>query len=384
MSIINKEELKKYKEAGWELVAPGQGIWPVPNGLAAVENIDLANYPGAQFVQLAHEGNCSHFILYPVDAVEFAQQWIDELLDETFYKLRLGIDCYEVRFDEHSPHASLIVRPFAAKLDFIAQVIETHGGTISFDKKRQNGLFEVNYETKCTSQNRQEHLDEIASFEEIVTKSFEASSFVNGFGFAVIAKDIIDCKTMWRTGRPQGRVDFELEHVEPVFNKLCVGSRDNTAIQRLAELNAITSHRAQIIFGYEAVVTLLRDKIEQHRGDAFRLSPSNKKEFKQELGKWIQQWADTNKVELSEERLASLELSPHTILNDGHLSTTKYCVLAAFSDCLEDEDADREYLELLYDARNAYAHNRRDNLTVEQLTSVLRVLRKLLTTIASM
>lgn len=384
MPIVNKEQLKKYKEAGWELVAPGQGIWPVPDGLAAVANIDLAEYPGAQFVQLAYEGRCSPFILYPVDAVEFAKEWIDELLDYTFFKLHLSIDCYEVRFDEHNLHASTLVRPFAANLDFIAQIIEEIGGTTSFDQNRQDGLIEVNYQTKCTSLNRQEHTDEIASFEELVIKLLEASSFVNGFGFAIVARDIIDCKSMWTYGITRRRLDFERVHVEPVFNKLRDETKGYTAIQRLAEFNAITSHRAQIIFGYEAVVALLQDSIEQHKEDAFRLTPSDKKKFKRELRSWIRQWAESNEVNLSIERLDSLELSPHSILNDGYMSTNKDIVLAAFSDCLKDNDLDREHLELLYNARNAYAHNRRDEYTVEQLTSILGVLRKLLTTIASM
>lgn len=383
MPIVNKEQLKKLKEAGWQLVAPAQGIWPVPDALASVEGINITDYPQAQFIQLAHEGKCSPFILYTVDAVTLAQEWIDELLDKAFYKLRLGIDCYKVRVDEHSRHSSQLVKPFAAKYDFMAQVIDKLGGTIQFDEKYRDGVFVIDYETKCTSTSREEHLHEIASFEEIIIKFFEASSFVNGFGFAIVARDIIDCKTMWRTGMVQCRADFEREKVEPIFNQLKDKAKGYDAIHRLAEFNAITSHRAQIVFGYEALVTLLRDEINQHRGNGFRLSKANTKSFKLDLRTWIRQWADGNKIELSEEQLESLELSPHTILNDGYAPTNKDCILAAFSDCLTDDDEfGREHLELLYEARNAYAHNRRDNYTVEQTASLLGVLRKLLSNIA--
>lgn len=382
MPIVNKEELKKFKKAGWQVVVPAQGIWPVPDGLASVAGIDITDYPDAQFIQLAHEGKSSPFILDSPEAVAFAQEWIDELLDETFYKLRLGVDCYEVRVGGHTRHSSQLVKPFAAKYDFFAQVIENLGGSIQFDEKRRNGIFEVNYETKCTSKNREEHLQEITSFEEIVINFFEAASFVNGFGFAIVARDIIDCKTMWRTGIVQSRADFERESVEPIFNKLQHKTKGYEAIHRLAEFNTITSHRAQIVFGYEAVVSLLQDEINKHRGDLCRLSKSDKKSFKQDLRTWIQQWADSREVEVSEERLYSLELSSHKILNEGYVPTNKDCVLAAFSDCLIDDEFNHEHLELLYEARNAYAHNRRDCYTVEQTASALAVLRKLLTNIA--
>jgi hypothetical protein len=130
-----------------------------------------------------------------------------------------------VAFDDHSGHSSILVRPFGAKLDYAAEVINQSGGTITFDLSNNSAPIKIEYKTKSQSHDPNQHLAEIETFATLVSRLFEAASFITGYGFTLVGKDIIDPRTMWQTGRTQGSIHFdkhkvgnELDHVASSSN----------------------------------------------------------------------------------------------------------------------------------------------------------------------
>jgi hypothetical protein len=379
MPIVNKEQLQHLKDVGWKVAGPQQGLNSVPEGLAETAKIDLSEYPDAHFFQLVFDVQCQVFIVLTPDAIEFARHWIEENINLGDYKLLLQYDCYIVAFDDHSGHSSILVRPFGAKLDYAAEVINQSGGTITFDLSNNSAPIKIEYKTKSQSHDPNQHLAEIETFATLVSRLFEAASFITGYGFTLVGKDIIDPRTMWQTGRTQGSIHFDKHKVGSALDELTKESSKSGVIKVMAEMNSITSHRAQIVYGYEAIISLLSDEIKKQRGATFSLGKVHSKTFKTDLAVWIKDWLINNRIEYDDEHIECLELNQTQLLNGGAQPGNKECTLNVLASYLDKKDHDS--LGILYKMRNAFAHNRRDVFTPDELSSSLELLRKLLTRI---
>jgi hypothetical protein len=385
MPIVNLKQLHKLKQQGYKVIAPQQGLNLVPDGLASVAKLDLNQNPDAHFFQLAVDGSSQIFIVLTNEAIEFARDWIEENIDRSNYKLLLEYNCYEVCFNDHNNHASILGSPPHARLDFASKFIEELGGKITFDASQNTAPIKIEYETKCKSKAQHDQLAEIMSFESKVKQLLTAVSYVSEFGFALVGRDIIEPTTMWIARDVTRPLKFEEGRTELVFKLMEQDCLDSQAVEIIAKMNSLTSHRTQIVYGYESIIKMLKDDIKKRRAGSLKLSESKKKIFKSELSDWLKSWMLNNEICHDLKYLELLDLNPTEILNNGAAPTNKECVLNTLAAKLDAADPDQEHLELVYQMRIAFSHNRNDEeFSSKQIKSALSAIRKILKNIADL
>jgi predicted hydrolase (HD superfamily) len=375
MPICDKRQLLDLKAQGTTIVAPQQGLNNVPDGLANAANIDVNQYPNAQFFQLLIVGKSSIIIIIESDAIDFAKQWIEESLDRNDYRVLLEYSVYEVVFEDILNHSSMLKHPFAAKLDYASKIINQLGGTIKFSASDRQSQVQVEYKTNITGDVRNEHLDNIEDFSSTVEHLFQATSFVTGFGFSLVTKHISEPETMWRAGRPERRVDFDECSIQPVFNNLSKCNLQSLMVETMAKMNSITSHRAQLVYGYESIISALNSQIQREMIAAFNLDKKRKKTFKSELKEWIKTWLDNNKVEYNQARLELIQQPSSELLNRS-LVSKKLAIHRVLKKYLGEREDLTQRLDLLHSMRINYSHDKDEEFTASDCSSSLDLLRE--------
>ena len=321
------------------------------------------------WIQVVEDSNCKVLLFKGVEELTFVEDWVENYIERTYYGIKLT---YRVHY---------LTDTFEIKRPIIHQFVKFLDDKLEAEVKltdENSAEFQIEYLTKCESEDRNLNLKEIDDFKTDLELILKAISIDTDCGLLLFSEHLHHPTSFWETGPWTLNPDIKEESIALLIDKMKAHPSELKSFNTLTTLNNMTSAQAQLIYGFESIKKILDERVKSKLTSLFNLPKDQTMYLCDNLISALEDRFKEKGIALDTEQKTRLKSDLNKTLNG---TTPKYSL--ALIQCLKDILSDESnYVDTAYKnlekLRHQTAHASNKIVNKEELITSLGFIRKVL------